>query len=101
MLMKIALTAAALALAPTLALAQTGQPAPKAETPNIDVIDKKPEEDKVVCRTEEVTGARARKTRVCKPMSEWDPNSRLDNGRFVRDLYKDRENQLAPRPSGG
>lgn len=86
---------------PATAQSQPASPQ-KTETPTVDVVDNK-DAEKVICRTEELTGARARKTRVCKTESEWSNNGRRDLNRGLNEMSKDRERALAPLPksSGG
>jgi len=98
--MKIlALACAVLALSATAALADPA-PAPAAgeaaRTQQASTLDR----DRVICRTDTLTGSRLRKTRVCRTMAEWD-QIREDARKGINDLERDRNIALNPMPSAG
>ena len=61
-------------------------PGPKAQEPNIDVVEEKPKKitdkshpDYVRCKSEAVIGSRARRKRTCMTNREWDLIARRGN----------------------
>jgi hypothetical protein len=75
-------------------MATAAVPASASETQDVSKEEKAKE--KLVCKTQPVTGSRSRTTRTCMTQREWD---RLASGnRKETDDYVDRLNQAPPPP---